>query len=193
MCCSNGTVTLPVANNTPEPLRILLTETRVNANGKVIWTDRTAHFQQNIRSYNNSVAFTSLGAKLDRAITNTLNVVGVYTFRIQGAIHHSMGSLLPPPGERPRFAQVYLYDSAEEQLQFRHANHPNLNLEILQLLGTILRDVNPLVQYWRTARERIADNPQLTIRLTMLDPQENDPRRYNHHTTHEVPVIIVRA
>src|SRR5438552_4973346 len=99
------------------------------------------------------------------------------------------GSLLPPPSERPRFAQVYLYDSAEEQLQFRHANHPNLNLEILQLLGTILRDVNPLVQYWRTARERIADNPQLTIRLTMLDPQENDPRRYNHPTTDEVAVI----
>src|SRR2546430_6143547 len=108
-----------------------------------------------------------------------MNAAGVYTFRIQGAIHHTMGSLLPPPGERPRFAQVYLYDSAEEQLQFRHETHPNLNLDILQLLSTTLREVNPLVQYWRTARERIVNNPQLTIRLTMLDPQENDPRRYN--------------
>ena len=51
--------------------------------------------------------------------------------------------------------QVYLYDSAEEQLQFCHAIHPNLDLEILQLLTTVLRDINPLVQYWRTARERI--------------------------------------
>ena len=42
-----------------------------------------------------------------------MNAAGVYTFRIQGALHHSMGSLLPPPGERLRFAQVYLYNSAE--------------------------------------------------------------------------------
>jgi len=117
---------------------VLLTETRVNANGKIIWTDRTAHFQQNIRSYNNSVAFTSLGAKLDRAITDTMNAAGIYTFRIQGALHHSIGTLLPPPGERPRFVQVYLYDSAEEQLQFPHATYLNLNLEILQLFSTVL-------------------------------------------------------
>jgi len=192
MCCSAGAVELPIANDTPEPIRVLLTETHVNANGKVVWTDRTAHFQQNIRSYNNSVAFTSLGAKLDRTITDTMNAAGVYTFRIHGALHHSMGSLLPPPGERPRFAQVYLYDSAEEQLQFRHETHPNLDPEILQLLSTVLRDVNPLVQFWRTARERIADNQQLTIRLTMLDPQQNDPRRYNRPTADEVAVIIVR-
>ena len=64
-----------------------------------------------IRSYNNAVSFTSLGAKLDRAITDNINGAGVYTFRIHGALHHSMGSLLPPPGERPRFAQVYMFDS----------------------------------------------------------------------------------
>src|SRR5437762_8692622 len=192
MCCSKGAVTLPIANDTPESLRILLTETRVNANGKVVWTERTKHFQENIRSYNNAISFTSLGAKLDRAITDTMNAAGVYTFRIQGALYHSMGSLLPPPGERPRFAQVYLYDSAEEQLQFRHAIHPNLNLEILQLLTTVLRDVNPLVQYWRTARERIADNQQFTIRLTMLNPQENDPHHYNHPTVDKVAIIIVQ-
>src|SRR5204863_8421042 len=111
---------------------------------------RTAHFQQNIRSYNNSITFTSLGAKLDHAITDTMNAAGVYTFRIHGALHHSMGSLLRPPGERPRFAQVYLYDSAEEQLQFCQETHPDLDLEILQLLSTVLRDVNPLVQYWHS-------------------------------------------
>jgi predicted ester cyclase len=111
---SAGAVELPIANDTPEPIRVLLTETCVNANGKIVRTDRTAHFQQYIRSYNNSVAFTSLGAKLNRVITDTVNTAGVYTFRIRGALHHSMGGLLPPPGDRLRFAQVYLYDIAEE-------------------------------------------------------------------------------
>jgi len=112
MCCSKGVVTLPIANDTPEPLRILLIETRVNANGKIVWTNRTAHFQQNIRSYNNAMSFISLSAKLDRVITNTMNATGVYTFRIQGILHYSMNNLLPPPGERSRFAQVYMFDFA---------------------------------------------------------------------------------
>ena len=80
MCCSKGAVTLPIANDTPEPLRVQLTETHVNANGKIVGTDRTAHFQQNICSYNNVMSFTSLNTKLNRAIINTMNVVGVYTF-----------------------------------------------------------------------------------------------------------------
>src|SRR5438552_7670544 len=129
MCCSNGRVTLPIANDAPEPIRVLLTDTRVNANGKVVWIDGTAHFQQNIRSYNSAVSFTSLGPKLDRAIT--VNAAGVYTFQIQGALHHSLGSLLSPPGERPCFAQVYMFDSVKEQLPLRHETHPNLDLEIL--------------------------------------------------------------
>ena len=192
MCCSNGSVTLPIVNDTPEPIRVLLTDTRVNANGKVVWTDRTAHFQQNIRSYNNAVSFTSLGAKLDRAITDTMNAAGIYTFRIQGALHHSMGSLLPPPGERPRFAQVYMFDSIQEQLQFRHETHPNLDLDVLQLLSMVLREVNPYVQFWSNAAERIAENAQLTIRLKMLNPTVCDPRRYNRPTVDEVAAIIVQ-
>jgi hypothetical protein len=137
--------------DTPEPIRVLLTEARVNSNGNIVWTDRTSHFQQNIRSYNNAVAFTSLGAKLDRAITDTMNAAAVYTFRIQGALHHSMGSLLPPSGEKPRFAQVYMFDSAQEQLQFRHKTHPNLRLDILQLLNVVLREFNPYVKFWQNA------------------------------------------
>ena len=190
MCCAKGAVTLPIANDTPEQLWILLTETRVNANGKRVWTDRTAHFQQNIRSYNNAMSFTSLGAKIDRAIT--MNGVGVYTFRIQGALHHSMGSLLPPPGETPRFAQVYMFESAQEQLQFRQEIHPYLAVDILELLSTVLQEVNPYVQFWRNAAQRMAENAQLTIRLTMLDPTVRDPRRYNRPAADEVAAIIVQ-
>src|SRR5437667_6272170 len=103
-----------------------------------------------------------------------------------------MVSLLPPPGERPRFAQVYMFDSAQEQLQFRHETHPNLQLDVLQLMSAILRDINPYVQFWRNSAERIAENAQLTIRLTMLNPTVHDPRRYNRPTADEVAAIIVQ-
>ena len=120
-----------------------------------------------------------------------MNAMRVYTFRIQGALHHSIGSLLPP-GERPRFAQVYMFDSAQEQLQFRHEIYPNLQLDILQLLSTVLRELNPYVQFWRNAAERIAENAQLTIRLMMRNPTVHDPRRYNRSTADEVAAIIFR-
>src|SRR5438552_3256648 len=138
------------------------------------------------------VSFTSLGAKVDQVITDTMNTAGVYTFRIQGTLHHSMGSLLPPPGEQPHFAQVYMFDSIQEQLQFHHETHPNLDLDILQLLSTVLREVNPYVQFWSNAGERIAENAQLTIRLKMLNPTVCDPRRYNRPTVDEVAAIIVQ-
>ena len=76
-----------------------------------------------------------------------MNAAEVYIFRIQGAFYHSMGNLLPPSGERSRFAQVYMFDSAQEQLQFRHETHPNLQLDVLQLMNAIFRDINSYIQF----------------------------------------------
>ena len=103
-----------------------------------------------------------------------------------------MDSLLPLSGERSHFAQVYMFDSAQEQLQFRHETHSNLQLDVLQLMSAILRDINPYIQFRRNSTERIAENAQLTIRLTMLNPTVRDPRRYNRPTADEVAAIIVQ-
>ena len=85
-----------------------------------------------------------------------------------------------------------MVDSAQEQLQFRQETHPYLDVDILELLSTFLREVNPYVQFWRNAAQRIAENAQLTIRLTMLDPTVRGPRRYNRPTADEVAAIIVQ-
>ena len=76
-----------------------------------------------------------------------MNVAGVYIFRIQGALYHAMSNLLPPSGETPRFAQVYMIDFAQEQLQFHQEIHSYLDIDILELLSTILREVNSYVQF----------------------------------------------
>jgi len=36
------------------------------------------------------------------------------TLRIQGQVCHRIGSLLPLSGERPKFAQLYIYDTDNE-------------------------------------------------------------------------------
>jgi len=64
-------------------------------------------------------AFTSLGVDIDRLI-NTGR--GPYIFRINGVVHHRIGSLIPEEGNRPQYAQLYIYD-AENEVQNRLAIH----------------------------------------------------------------------
>jgi hypothetical protein len=66
---------------------------------------RSKRFLRQIRSYNSLFAFTSLGAAVDRTI-NSGNAP--YVFKINGVVHHRIGTLLPHQGTRPRFAQLYI-------------------------------------------------------------------------------------
>lgn len=188
-CCQSGKINVPKVNDTPEALRHLLSETRVNRNGKIEWAERTAHFHQNIRVYNNALSFTSLGVKIDESITNNNN--GAYSFRIQGELYHRLGSLLPPDDQEPRFAQIWMSDGTEEMTLIRERIHPQLRRDILTLLNNLMLQHNPYATFFRTAQERIANDPASRVRLCMVDTNAHDPRRYNRPTANEIAAIIV--
>src|SRR5487761_1144500 len=65
-------------------------------------------FQKNIRLYNNALAMTSVGRQLDRSVNEGR---GPYVFKLHGELIHRVGSLLPPEGDAPIFAQLYIYDT----------------------------------------------------------------------------------
>jgi len=45
-------------------------------------------------------------------------------FKISGELHHLTGALLPEGWSKPpKYAQLYLYDSAEEQVNYRMNNN----------------------------------------------------------------------
>ena len=92
-CCSCGKVSLPPLAQPPSPLWDLL-------EGQ---TPEAKQFRNQIRKYNNAFAFTSVGAKIDQSMARG----GVYTFRLQGELHHHMGSLLPREGETKICTDVY--------------------------------------------------------------------------------------
>ena len=88
MCCLQGQVDLPrLADATPDLLDLL--------HGHHPMSDT---FKASICQYNAAFAFTSLGVKIDYAITNAQ---GPYSFRINGELHHLSGALLPTEGEQP--------------------------------------------------------------------------------------------
>jgi hypothetical protein len=47
--CDDGKIAIPHANDTPEEVRCLFSETYVNANGETGFTQRTADFLEKIR------------------------------------------------------------------------------------------------------------------------------------------------
>ena len=52
-------------------------------------------------------AFCSFGGKIDESINNRR---GSYVFQVTGQIYHNIGSLIPPDGRTPKFAQLCMMD-----------------------------------------------------------------------------------
>jgi hypothetical protein len=92
-------------------------------------------------------------------------------FRINGVVHHRIGSLLPIPGHRPEYTQLYIYDTEHEvsnrlaALSSDQDSTPNPAL--VASLIEMLSEHNPLVRQFRMARDRLMlpTAPDVFIRL----------------------------
>jgi hypothetical protein len=152
---------LPIHRPFPKPLRGLL---RQGGGGR----HNTDFMCLIIRHYNSLFAFTSLGVNIGPSV-NTGS--GLYVFRINGVVHHRIGSLLPAPSHRPEYAQLYIYDTENEVSNCLAAipserdltPDPTLVASLIQMLNAH----NPLVREFRLARDRLMSptSPDVFIRL----------------------------
>jgi hypothetical protein len=105
-------------------------------------------------------------------------------------MYHRLGALVPPDNERVQYAQVYIYDG-DEMIQAQQGNFGGLQRDILNLLNNLLRQHNPYVTSFKMAYQRTAENPDLRLRLRMVDTRAHDPRRYNRPISDEIAGMIV--
>lgn len=70
-----------------------------------------------------------MGVNVDEELANGRN--GIYTFHAQGAFYHRIGSLLPLPGMKPRFLQLYIYETNNE-IDNRIVGNENLEWDVVQ-------------------------------------------------------------
>ncbi|WVZ85206.1 LOW QUALITY PROTEIN: hypothetical protein U9M48_032156 [Paspalum notatum var. saurae] len=180
-CCRGGWVTLPPQSPFPMPLQQL-----VHFNGD----SRSKRFMRLIRQYNSLFAFTSLGVDVDKLI-NTGN--GPYVFRINGVVHHRIGSLLPPDGKRPKHAQLYIYDTHNEnRLNIFSPEGDNVpDPTIVSDLISMLNEHNPLLQKFRMARDRLLspESPDIFIKLRGVLDGHGD--MYSVPTASELAALII--
>ncbi|KAL1218144.1 hypothetical protein V5N11_033132 [Cardamine amara subsp. amara] len=109
-----------------------------------------------------------MGGKIDKDINSGS---GPYTFRIQGQNYHKMGSLLPAEGDRPCFAQLYIYDTANE-IQNRlnalgRGKKNDLDEVVLSGLIDMVDTYNELAKVFRRARDTYesGETEEFSIRL----------------------------
>ena len=120
LCCKQDMIKLPPPKSTPPFLDNLL-----HYQGG----SRSSKFRENIRTYNSLFQFTSLGGKIDTSINSR---VGPYIFRFNGQNYHRIGSLLPISGNKPRFAQLYIYGTENEinnRLSALNHDHDKFNVD----------------------------------------------------------------
>jgi len=194
MCCKSGKISWPAMPDPPEPLRSLLDGTnqsnRMSSASLNSDSLEAKEFRENIRNYNNAFAFSSLGVKIDPSV---YGAHGIFTFRIQGELCHRISTLLPPDGEPPKFAQLYIYDSNPQSQAQMRANrvHDKVDVNTVLQLQQMIELHNPYVATYRTAKERLDSEEHVSLCLKTVDIPHLDQRRYNHPTASEVGIIMV--
>ncbi|XP_057415906.1 uncharacterized protein LOC130710596 [Lotus japonicus] len=183
LCCSSGKVQLPLMLDPPLTLRHLLFYKD---------TKQSKHFRENIRAYNAAFNFTSMGAKVDREV-NTGR--GPRVFKISGQNYHSIGDLTPPEGHRPKFAQLYIYDTANEvenrRALFRTSDSEfMLHSNIIQMLKDMLDKDNVWAEAFRMARDVFDVHEDENFSLKLIFDRQSDGRTYNMPTVLEYPLLF---
>ena len=125
-----------------------------------------------ISHYNHSLCMASIGG--DFPETNA-------TTRLQGKMYHSLGSLAPPPpGQRPKFASIYFFDS-DHEVEHRQAHMSRTPLQpgILATLQSLLREINPYLGSFKAAIEVFGSRDDVRI-VILSTAQKKDEQRKDH-------------
>ncbi|KAJ9541778.1 hypothetical protein OSB04_028284 [Centaurea solstitialis] len=114
LCCLYGKVELPKQREMPTTYTILFR----------CVDSKSKYFMKNIRRYNAMFQFTSMDVRVDSSI-NRGNAPYIYSLGSQN--YHRMCSLLPPSGSKPKFSQLYIYDT-EHDVSNRHSDYLHHNV-----------------------------------------------------------------
>ncbi|XP_076935689.1 uncharacterized protein LOC143602492 [Bidens hawaiensis] len=165
-CCMIGKTMLAFPNIPPELLELYTAQTNIGHT-----------YRNNIRAYNTSFSFASMGVSLDETVNNM--TTGVYTFRAHKTIYHRVDQLVPRD-RTPRYLQLYFYDPSDE-LEHR-LQWPNLDATITEIISRTL-SANP---YAITFRHLSELGPLDSYRVTLNAETSVDQRCYSRPTTSDV-------
>lgn len=169
-CCKGGSLLLPPYKPPPEPLLSLLI-----GNDHALST----HFYDNIRCYNSMFAMTSMGVNVINSINDGR---GPYVFKISGQLCHRIGSLLPKPDTKPEYCQLYIFDTK---------NEVHDRMAVVQSLIHMFDTHNPIVHVFRTARDKLCNQPHDHYSIKLFAVPKRHGSIYSAPVASEVVGLVV--
>ncbi|KAL3654414.1 hypothetical protein CASFOL_004095 [Castilleja foliolosa] len=152
-CCKSGKVRLPLPLEPPDTIRHLFEDSA---------------FMENVRAYNNMFSMTSFGATVDDIVNDGF---GPYVFKVSGQVSHWIGSICPSDNDRPRFLQLYIYDTENEipnRMRFFDFSdrHP-LSAAVVSCISETLRSCNEYARLFKSAKDLcdMSENTNFSVRL----------------------------
>ena len=155
-------------------------------------------FRENTRSFNNSLALSSIQVNVKHFGNGYCPSV-----IFEGKVTQYCGPLIPEDGQAPRFAQLYIHDPATENTsRFRNMSLPsnlsskqiNIIRNTLDNLQEVIKDVNPFVKdlldVFEIPDDELKDE-KIVISCRKEDrPKDSHERTYNlQQSLSEVSVL----
>ncbi|XP_057419198.1 uncharacterized protein LOC130713450 [Lotus japonicus] len=117
-------------------------------------------------------------------------------FVLSGQNYHRIGTLLPQLGDVPKFAQLYIYDTHNENKNrmkpFMASNNPDpLDISLVDELKGMIDENNVLAKSFRKVRDYVMSNESSSFALRLFRKRGKDPRTYNLPTSDEIAALIV--
>ncbi|CAL1378783.1 unnamed protein product [Linum trigynum] len=111
---------------------------------------------------------------------------------ICGKNYHRIGSLLPPAGEKPKFAQLYIFEP-ENEINHRLSNFASREAQLLpELLTSLLRmldEHNELVRTFRRVWQQLHNSDTPTLKLRIFGAKSRN-RQYDLPTSSDIAALI---
>jgi hypothetical protein len=168
---------------------------RIYVHSKRLGHKACTHFQSSYDIHSCSIddlvkcVFHSL-FQVDDAVCNA---PGISSLRINGAIHHKMGRLLPSdPHGAAQFAQIYVLDNAEDRLNRRMAIMPDLARNIMKDLSDELQEHNAFARAFLAASVHLATLDATADLMFKIKGASSavDSRRFNTPVAMEIAAWI---
>ncbi|KAI5438928.1 hypothetical protein KIW84_024596 [Lathyrus oleraceus] len=145
-------------------------------------------FQQNdnheARPFIKNIDDNDCGVHVDEILIATGR--GIYTFRAQGTIYHKIGGFHLNQDSRPRYLQLYIYDT-DNELQNKMRENPILNQAVVYKLQKLLHQCNLFVIVFR----QHALEPNIEeCRLLIKERSSNQPQ-YSLPSASQVAAIVI--
>ncbi|XP_025405609.1 uncharacterized protein LOC112679890 [Sipha flava] len=191
ICCGDGKVLLTgdrALREVPLALRRLLSEDG----------PENRYFQNEVRQYNNAIAFASLVTQDFQAPPGR----GPRTFVMHGQTYHLISDAAAGPDAIPRFCQLYFVDTRlATQSRIRNPVNSACRPDLLERLDILLREINPYAQMFMYMteiwnREQFAaavENPARPPRTVSMYfvRDSRDPGRRNEPAVREIAAVFI--